>query len=59
MLTIFKSFIERRGLSRYSLVGVAAVVLAIIGVFLYSRRAPGLTERNTILLTVFVNTTGD
>lgn len=39
----------------------AAVAIAAIAVvtFLYTRRAPALTERDSILLADFVNTTGD
>jgi tetratricopeptide (TPR) repeat protein len=40
---------------------VAAVVVAAVvaGIFLYSRRSQALTEKDSILLTDFVNTTGD
>jgi tetratricopeptide (TPR) repeat protein len=37
----------------------AAVVALAVGFLLYSRRAPALTERDTILLAEFTNTTGD
>ncbi len=37
----------------------AAVVALVAGWFFYSRRAHALTERDTILLADFVNTTGD
>ena len=36
-----------------------ALVLATVGYFLYSRRAPALTDKDTILIADFVNTTGD
>ena len=40
---------------------IAALVLAAVGVggFFYSRRASALTEKDFVLLTDFVNTTGD
>jgi serine/threonine protein kinase/tetratricopeptide (TPR) repeat protein len=38
---------------------VAAVILVAAGAFFYSRRAPVLTERDSIVLADFVNTTGD
>jgi Serine/threonine protein kinase len=38
---------------------VFALVLATVGYFLFVRRHAGLTDRDTILLTDFVNTTGD
>ncbi len=36
-----------------------AVILVAVGVFLYLRRAPKLSERDSILVTDFTNTTGD
>jgi tetratricopeptide (TPR) repeat protein len=36
-----------------------AVALAAAGLFFYSRQAPALTDKDTILLADFVNTTGD
>ena len=42
--------------------GIAVVVLAALvagGVLMYQRRTPAFTERDEILLTNFVNTTGD
>jgi eukaryotic-like serine/threonine-protein kinase len=46
---------------RKSWYAVAAVlaVAALVGAFFYVRRKPGLTEKDSILLTDFVNTTGD
>jgi eukaryotic-like serine/threonine-protein kinase len=45
---------------RWYIVAVALVVAAVaIGGFLYTRSARGLTEKDSILLTDFVNTTGD
>jgi len=38
---------------------VLALIVAAAGSFLYSRGAPGLTEKDTILLADFVNTTAD
>jgi serine/threonine protein kinase/predicted Zn-dependent protease len=38
---------------------VFALVLATLGYFLFVRRHAGLTDKDTILLTDFVNTTGD
>jgi len=37
----------------------AAVILAAAGAFFYVRRAPALTERDSIVLADFVNTTGE
>ena len=36
-----------------------AVILVAVGVFLYLRRAPKLSEKDSILVTDFTNTTGD
>jgi eukaryotic-like serine/threonine-protein kinase len=45
---------------RGAIVTLAALVLAMAAIFFYYyNRAPALTERDTILLTDFVNTTGD
>jgi tetratricopeptide (TPR) repeat protein len=38
---------------------VAAMAVAVIGGFLFTHRAKALTEKDSILLTEFVNTTGD
>ena len=38
---------------------LSAVIVAAGAIFLYLRRAPALTPKDTILLTDFVNTTGD
>src|SRR5262249_30697148 len=40
-------------------VAAAAIIAAAAGVFFFSRRATALTEKDSILLTYFVNTTGD
>ena len=41
-------------------VPIAALLIAVAaGIFFYSRRSSKLTERDSILLTDFVNTTGD
>ena len=41
-------------------VGVAAVIVALgMGAFFYTRRARGLTEKDSVLLSDFLNTTGD
>ena len=37
----------------------AAVLATVVGVLLWSRRAPALTEKDTVLLADFTNTTGD
>lgn len=42
-----------------AILALAMLVAAAVAVFLYSNRAPALTERDTILLADFVNTTGD
>jgi serine/threonine protein kinase len=44
---------------RYIAATAALVAAAAIGGVLYTRRAHGLTEKDSILLTDFVNTTGD
>ena len=46
---------------RWQLLGGVAFILiaALAGVLFYHHRAPGLTEKDSILLTDFVNTTGD
>jgi eukaryotic-like serine/threonine-protein kinase len=46
---------------RWIWAGAAALVVAAVaaGIFLYSRRSQALTEKDSILLTDFVNTTGD
>ena len=43
----------------YAAVGAVLSVLAVIGVLLYQQRAHAITERDLILVTDFVNTTGD
>jgi eukaryotic-like serine/threonine-protein kinase len=43
----------------YTLSAIAAIVAVIIVGFLYTRRARALTEKDSILLADFVNTTGD
>src|SRR5262249_9364579 len=53
---------KRREVSRKFLwigVAVAVIVASVAGVFFFSRRATALTEKDSILLTDFVNTTGD
>ncbi len=52
---------RRSSLRRSWVIGVAAavVVLVALGAFLYFRRAPALTERDSIVVADFVNTTGD
>jgi serine/threonine protein kinase/tetratricopeptide (TPR) repeat protein len=48
------------GIKRWYIAATAALVAAgAIGGVLYTRRAHGLTEKDSILLTDFVNTTGD
>ena len=49
------------GNRRWWMAGGVVVVLiaALAGLLLYRHRAPGLTEKDSILLTDFVNTTGD
>jgi tetratricopeptide (TPR) repeat protein len=45
---------------RFLWIGAAAVIVfALIGGFLFTHRAKALTEKDSILLTEFVNTTGD
>jgi serine/threonine protein kinase/Tfp pilus assembly protein PilF len=39
--------------------GFSLLALALAGLFFYSRHAPALTDKDTILLADFVNTTGD
>ncbi len=43
----------------FAVAGVAFALLAGAAVFLYLHRAPALTEKDSILVTEFVNTTGD
>jgi tetratricopeptide (TPR) repeat protein/predicted Ser/Thr protein kinase len=51
---------RRRGRSRIYLVAAAVIVAAAaLAVFFYPRSAGGLTEKDYILVTDFVNTTGD
>ncbi|PYQ17616.1 MAG: hypothetical protein DMF80_00145 [Acidobacteria bacterium] len=47
--------------NRQAWVGAAALiaVIAVVAFFLNSRRAPALTERDSLVLADFVNTTGD
>ena len=44
---------------RLALLTLAALALASAAVFFYLRPAPALTERDTVLLADFVNTTGE
>jgi tetratricopeptide (TPR) repeat protein len=44
---------------KWAVVGGAAILLAALVTFLYLQRKPALTESDSILLTDFVNTTGD
>jgi serine/threonine protein kinase/tetratricopeptide (TPR) repeat protein len=49
-----------RGKARlYILAAVVVLVAAALAAYLYQRRPHGLTEKDSILLTDFVNTTGD
>ena len=43
----------------YSAVAVLVCVIAVMALFLYQRRAHAITEKDSILVTDFVNTTGD
>jgi serine/threonine protein kinase/tetratricopeptide (TPR) repeat protein len=50
------------GIKRHKLAALLTglvVVVALIGAYLYSRRSNVLTEQDTVLLTDFVNTTGE
>jgi len=48
------------GSKKWLWVGTAAVIVALgIGAFFYMHRAPGLTEKDSVLLSDFLNTTGD
>ena len=51
----------RRGIAKRWYVPLATLVIAgmALGAFFYTRRARGLTEKDSILLSDFVNTTGD
>jgi tetratricopeptide (TPR) repeat protein len=50
---------KRRSFMAYA-IGAAAVVAAlVVGAFYYFHRAPALTEKDTIVLADFANTTGD
>ncbi len=50
---------KRFGGRSIALTLAAALALAVVASLLYSKRAPALTERDTILLADFVNTTGE
>ena len=51
---------ERAGPNKLAIAGAAVVVLALaIGGYFYFHRAPKLTEKDTIVLADFTNTTGD
>ncbi|HMD37617.1 MAG TPA: serine/threonine-protein kinase [Vicinamibacterales bacterium] len=49
----------RRGRWIRAAAGIAAVAAAGIAMLLYAKRAPALTDRDTILVADFVNTTGN
>jgi serine/threonine protein kinase/tetratricopeptide (TPR) repeat protein len=55
--TFSGTFAWRRNL--FITLGVAVILALVVGVLLFVRRAPKLTERDSILVTDFVNTTGD
>ncbi|MBX3701191.1 MAG: protein kinase [Dokdonella sp.] len=58
----YQRWIGRRGRSRRTRVGVAALVLVLAGIVVVGwlmRAAPGLGARDAIVLADFVNTTGD
>jgi tetratricopeptide (TPR) repeat protein/predicted Ser/Thr protein kinase len=46
---------------RWLVAGIAVIVViaAVLGAYFYSRRAPRLTEKDTVVLADFTNTTGD
>jgi serine/threonine protein kinase/tetratricopeptide (TPR) repeat protein len=48
-----------RSLKPWVLTLGAAAVIALVALLMYSRKAPALTERDTILVADFVNTTGE
>jgi tetratricopeptide (TPR) repeat protein/predicted Ser/Thr protein kinase len=50
---------ERRGVRWKVIVPTALVAAALTGAYLYVHRAPKLTDRDTIVLADFTNTTGD
>ena len=54
-----KGLSKGRKVSAWIATGVAMVLLAAGGLWWQMRSAPALTERDTILITDFVNTTGD
>jgi eukaryotic-like serine/threonine-protein kinase len=57
---IIKSLRRRVKLFRRGeIVALAAVIIAMTGLFFYFNRAPALTEKDTVLLADFVNLTGD
>ncbi len=49
---------HKKGLALTAAIAIA-LVLTTAGYFIFGRRAPALTDKDTILLTDFVNTTGD
>jgi len=50
---------SRPKLRLYASLGAAVCLIAIAGFILYQRRAHAITEKDSILVTDFVNTTGD
>ncbi|MGI9102842.1 MAG: protein kinase domain-containing protein [Terriglobales bacterium] len=50
---------KRRNAKLYAVVAAAVVIAAVGGFLAYSRRAHAITEKDSILVADFVNTTGD
>ncbi|MBS1788066.1 MAG: protein kinase [Acidobacteria bacterium] len=49
----------RRGYKQFAFVALAVVALLVMALIVFSKRTPALTEKDTVLLADFVNTTGD
>jgi eukaryotic-like serine/threonine-protein kinase len=54
--TVQKSFLARQ---KWLLAVAALIVVVAAGIFFYLHRAPALTEKDSVVLTDFTNTTGD
>ncbi|MFL6278270.1 MAG: winged helix-turn-helix domain-containing protein [Blastocatellia bacterium] len=54
-----KAVARRQRTKRLAMIAVATLIVAAAGLFFYFNRAPALTDKDTILLADFINTTGD
>jgi serine/threonine protein kinase/tetratricopeptide (TPR) repeat protein len=53
------SEIKRHRKGVYITAGIAVLLIAAVSLFYFARRTPALTEKDTVLLADFVNTTGE